>query len=373
MKFIPVSLNSFYYFLSYSEVKIEKLIEAAVKTVVSYIMPIYRGLNIFIIIDDTLIPKYGTHFDCYMKHFDHCKRNNSSFLMGHSFVCICISIPVKIDHGEVQYLTIPVGIKLYSGEESKLKLSSDLIKIVMKHLSGYQVVLLCDSWYTKGEVLETVKIFPNLNLFGAVRADTALFEVPEKTSGRGRPRIRGERVDFKTLSYTKQGDYYVSKKKVMTRLFNNEVFIYVTVKDIATLSSLRLFIATSDMPFSMEEQEKNIPSKNVYSVRWNIEVLFYELKTFWSFCGYMVRNKKSIETYANLLCGSFAAVSLLPFSYSEMNDMQLKSPQEAKAWLADVIKREIILTSFVKFLENTNIYLEISKYLNSFLIQKRFL
>ena len=190
MKFIPVSLNSFYYFLSYSEVKIEKLIEAAVKTVVSYIMPIYRGLNIFIIIDDTLIPKYGTHFDCYMKHFDHCKRNNSSFLMGHSFVCICISIPVKIDHGEVQYLTIPVGIKLYSGEESKLKLSSDLIKIVMKHLSGYQVVLLCDSWYTKGEVLETVKIFPNLNLFGAVRADTALFEVPEKTSGRGRPRIR---------------------------------------------------------------------------------------------------------------------------------------------------------------------------------------
>jgi hypothetical protein len=29
-----------------------------------------------------------------------------------------------------------------------------------------------------------------------------------------------------------------------------------------------------------------------------------------------------------------------------MNDMQLKSPQEAKAWLADVIKREIILGSF---------------------------
>ena len=33
----------------------------------------------------------------------------------------------------------------------------------------------------------------------------------------------------------------------------------------------------------------------LYSFRWNIETSYYEQKTFWSFCNYMVRSCKGIE------------------------------------------------------------------------------
>ena len=86
----------------------------------------------------------------------------------------------------------------------------------------------------------------------------------------------------------------------------------------------------------------------------------------------MVRSKHGIEIYANILCGVFTAVSLLPFSYSEMKYFQLRSPQESKAWLSEAIKREIILCAFVNSLESTDIYLQINTLLKSFMLKKHF-
>jgi hypothetical protein len=371
--FFPAGLNSIYYFFGYSEISIEAIITATIRTVLRHIPEPLKAFPVYIIIDDTLVPKFGTHFDCYMKHFDHCKRNNSSYLMGHSFVCICLSIPIKkMDNGDVRYITIPVGIRLYSKTETKLQLASSLIKSAMNYLSDAKVILLCDSWYSKGEILETVEAFDNLEFFGAVRFDTALFELPGEYSGKGRPRVRGERIDLEKLTYHQEGEYFVAKQTVVTRLFSKAVIVFVTVKDVATLSSLRLFICTSDMPFSMEAKDKTDPSKNTHFIRWNVEVLFYELKTFWSFCQYMLRNMKSIEVYTNILCAAFCAVTLMPFSNNEMESLQFSSPQESKACLADAIKREVILCSFAKSIENTKMYTEIQDLLSSFMLQKRF-
>ena len=35
----------------------------------------------------------------------------------------------------------------------------------------------------------------------------------------------------------------------------------------------------------------------LYAFRWKIEISYYEQKTFWSFCDYMVRSRKGIETH----------------------------------------------------------------------------
>lgn len=34
-----------------------------------------------------------------------------------------------------------------------------------------------------------------------------------------------------------------------------------------------------------------------YSIRWNIEVIFYQHKFFWFFGNYMVRNKEAINNF----------------------------------------------------------------------------
>ena len=39
----------------------------------------------------------------------------------------------------------------------------------------------------------------------------------------------------------------------------------------------------------------------LYSFQWNIETSYYEQKTFWSLCSYMVRNCKGIEMLVNLI------------------------------------------------------------------------
>lgn len=50
-----------------------------------------------------------------------------------------------------------------------------------------------------------------------------------------------------------------------------------------------------------------------YSFRWNIEVSYYEQKTFWSFCSYMVRSRKGIETLVNLINIAYCAMKILPY------------------------------------------------------------
>lgn len=50
-----------------------------------------------------------------------------------------------------------------------------------------------------------------------------------------------------------------------------------------------------------------------YSFWWDIEVSYYEQKSFWSLCAYMVRSRKGIEMLVNLINISCCAMKLLPY------------------------------------------------------------
>ena len=47
----------------------------------------------------------------------------------------------------------------------------------------------------------------------------------------------------------------------------------------------------------------------LYSFRWNIETSYYEQKTFWSLCSYMVRSCKGIEMLVNLINICYCAMT----------------------------------------------------------------
>ena len=51
----------------------------------------------------------------------------------------------------------------------------------------------------------------------------------------------------------------------------------------------------------------------IYSMRWHIEVAYYEQKKFWSFGTYMLRRKIGIERLTNLLTVLYAFMVPLPF------------------------------------------------------------
>lgn len=64
-------------------------------------------------------------------------------------------------------------------------------------------------------------------------------------------------------------------------------------------------VSSEDKP----ELDKSI--YNIYKIRWNIKVIFYQQKTFWSFNNYMIRSKYAIEEYVNLLGLVYSVI--LPF------------------------------------------------------------
>ncbi len=68
----------------------------------------------------------------------------------------------------------------------------------------------------------------------------------------------------------------------------------------------------------------------------------------------MVRNKLANERYVNLLYIGFTLVCVLLFLYQRLKLWQFERLQAIKGEIARLVHKELILTSFVSSLENSN-------------------
>ena len=91
-----------------------------------------------------------------------------------------------------------------------------------------------------------------------------------------------------------------------------------------------------------------------YSFRWQIEVSYYEQKTFWSLCRYMVRSTPGIEKLVNLICTTYSAVRLLPFADTAFAKYKGSSPQEFRFDLSQNIQEQLFLSNFAFSAETDN-------------------
>ena len=90
-----------------------------------------------------------------------------------------------------------------------------------------------------------------------------------------------------------------------------------------------------------------------YSFRWKIEISYYEQKSFWSLCRYMVRSKKGIETLVNLINISYCAMKILPYKDETFSQYKDTSVQEFRLALSQQINQQVIFATFVKNVETT--------------------
>ena len=89
----------------------------------------------------------------------------------------------------------------------------------------------------------------------------------------------------------------------------------------------------------------------LYSFRWNIEVSYYEQKTFWSFCNYMARSCKGIEMLVNLINISYCAMKILLYRNEHFSEYRTKSVQEFRFELSQGIRSQIFFATFVQNIE----------------------
>lgn len=85
----------------------------------------------------------------------------------------------------------------------------------------------------------------------------------------------------------------------------------------------------------------------LYSFRWNIEVIYYEQKSFWSLCAYMIRSRKGIEMLVNLINISYCAMKLLPYMEETLSQHKCCSVQEFRFALSEQIRRQIFYVNLV--------------------------
>ena len=315
-----------------------------------------------------MVEKSGGHFELCSKLYDHAAHNGSNYLNGHCMVSLLLSFPVY-QNGKILYLSVPVGYRLWDKEKSKLALAAGLAAQAMKAIGPQrQVILLCDSWYPKAEVAALVEQFENLEMVCNVRVDTALYGLPPaKTGKKGRPRKRGSRIHLEdmVLSGPESGDWMIGMMPVITNLWKDRIVYALVTAPKNGKGSRRLFLCTADprticfdWDKSADKTTYSYGAENVfylplawYGLRWNIEVSYYEGKTFWSMEEYRIRSKEGIERLVNLISLSYSAMTLLPYSDGVFSGYQSASAQETRYEISQQIQADIILCGFGKFLE----------------------
>lgn len=329
-----------------------------------------RAQPVFLCIDDTIVPKYGKKFEDVSKLFDHSAHHGSGYLNGHCFVSVMLCVPVW-DKDRIVYQALPLSYRMWQEKESKLELAASMVRQAMPELAEKKnVIILCDSWYTKGGLVSVVDEYPNLGLIGNARYDSVLYDLaPQPTGKRGRPAKHGRRLsverDF-TLSDKKIGGYYIGTRRVLTNIFGTrEVLAYVTATE-KEGGSRRLFFSTvfpAQLQVFCAWQEKSPLNQTgsawmdyiplfLYSFRWNIEVGYYEQKTFWSLCSYMVRSRKGIEMLVNLINIAYCAMKLLPYQDEVFSKYRKESVQDFRFALSERTRQEVFFATFVKKSEN---------------------
>ena len=367
-KLSDTSLNAYYYALktdrldheSWRNVTLSKALKA---------VPVHLAAQpLFLSIDDTMVEKEGDKFELRSRLFDHAAHNGSNYPDGHCMVSILLSFPVLAD-GSIRYLSVPLGYQLWDKKQTKLEIAAEMVRHAVDAIGpDRQVFLLCDSWYPKGCVAGLVDEYNNLDIICNARIDTVMYGFPPgRTGKRGRPRKYGERLspeDFE-LESPKTGDWKVGVRPVLTRLWGERVVYAIVTLPKSGNGSRRLFFSTKDpesiiLDYSKceddtirgygEDNKKFLPPA-CYSPRWNIEVSYYESKTFWSLEEYRVRSREGIERLVNPECIAYSAMTLLPYSDGSFSCYQSASAQETRFGIGQEIQASIIFSSFVESLE----------------------
>ena len=373
-----VGLNAYYAALSHSTMDNTLCLKAFVIAGLKLVDKSHPEAPFIIGCDDTTIKKFGTHFFGVGKLFDHSSHEKNKYINGHCFVSCCLKVPVHVPGGQWHYLGIPLGFRLWVPKTgvSKLDIAEDIIKKIMELLGDKrQVILTCDSWYTRSQLMKLTKQYSNFALVGNVRSDSVCREydppVPDPHK-RGKKPAHGKKLALSDYALTTDtlNDFHLGVQKVACNILKDTpVWAFVSSPELTSANkSKRLFFSTID-PLKLARQLEgfeNIPSTFnggkwelyspmlIYAERWILEVTFENMKTFWSLADYKVRDEHSLLTFVNLINLAYTGTVLLPYlvpQYAEYKDL---SPQEIRKSISQQLWEEIDIAKIIVKCKDNN-------------------
>ncbi len=212
--------------------------DALSQILVGLVLPWVGGGLIFVVVDDTLCPKSGPHVWGAGMHHDPLRstygRGTSAgrqvrFRFGHNWVVLCLWVPLPWN--PEKGLALPVMWRLYRSKKrcpagqyrKRTELAAEMVRIVVPWLpSTRQVVLVGDTEYACHTLVRDLPI--RLGFAGPMTMTAALYALPDRRPGAGRPRSKGPRIPSPSQLID---DPSVPWQRLRVRLYEDDVDLWV--------------------------------------------------------------------------------------------------------------------------------------------------
>lgn len=324
----------------------------------------YYNHPIFLSIDDTIVEKYGTEFEKCSDIYDH---NKNAFVNGYALLSLVMTIVTKTING-YSYIKVPLGFKTWIPKkelstkeqyQSKFDIYFKWLNEIIEFIGQKKkIIILCDAWYTKGQIVDLYHKYNNVEIIGAINKSTKLYLLPpERTAGaKGRKPQKGRRLTTEDLVFESiPGEkLQFTHQEVKSQLFgldttlqlfvtksknDTERYFICTDKNISNYVEINLIKKTNSTSNNLLSYNIKYLPFALYTLRWNIETFFYEIKKFWGLESFMVRGFKAIYRLINFLSVIYASMTLLPYLCKDFLSLQGGSPQEVRSHLGGFLRK----------------------------------
>lgn len=288
--------SSFYRFLSHGSWAVDALGEALLHLLLPWLPP-----QVTMIVDDTLCHKSGPHLFGAAMHYDAqastygrgtSQGRKGFFAFGHNWVVAAVWLPLpwKAARG----LALPLLIRLYRSKKrcppgtyrKRTEMAAELVELLARWLpAGRSLHVVADAEYACQTLVRQLP--DNVSFTGPMTMDAALYDEAGPYSGRGRRRLKGNRLaspkelaartstPWRKLTLTIYGRKVTLLVKAQHALWytvaGTQRLSIVVTRDPAGRLSDRAFFSTED-----ESSESEILVQ--FARRWEIEVAFRNTK-----------------------------------------------------------------------------------------------
>jgi hypothetical protein len=247
----------------------------------------------FIAGDDTLLSRCGRKIFGVGMHRDPCLSSRSHTVTRWGHCWVVLSIVIESPRTPGRYLALPILMRLYLNKKaaakwnrkyrSKTDLMIEMLECLEKHAGDKNLHFLGDSAFTAPAVL--ARIPDRIDVTGRADIKARLHARAPDYQGRGRPRVRGERLPSPSemldakglrrflLSLYQGRPYRVRLDEAEGRFYRtpNRPVKVVAVEHLRGGRGREVFYSTRT-----EAQAEQI--LQWFSRRWSIEVTFHECK-----------------------------------------------------------------------------------------------
>jgi hypothetical protein len=286
----------------------------------------------FLMIDDTIVFRSSKKAPGSAIHHQHgCKTNRPTYVRGQCWVTLALTLSKGF-----RSLGVPILSRLarQGGNSGKLVAAKTLLRVIAPLLKGFQTILLMDSWYMRCSLI-LYALEHGMQVIGQVRRDTALFQLPERTGKRGRPRKYGDRVSANWIDslpevrlecsiYGKTQMVYYRSAVVLARFLNGRA-VRIVWSQLATEDGSRTkpsVILSTDTTLSGARIIFN------YGRRWSVEDLFNQLKNRWGWKETWQQTRQVLHRWVQILSISYAIPQLLVL----LDDVKVKRLASVAPW-----------------------------------------